>query len=100
MNLPKILIVDDLRENIDLIKTFFINDSYNLISATSGEEAIAIVSQTLPDLILLDIIMPGIDGFEVCDMLKKNPATRNIPIVMVTGMHDQKSKQKGIRLRV
>ena len=100
MNLPKILIVDDLRENIDLIKTFFINDSYNLISATSGEEAIAIVSQTLPDLILLDIIMPGIDGFEVCDMIKKNPATRNIPIVMVTGMHDQKSKQKGISLGV
>lgn len=100
MKLSKILIVDDLRENIDLIKTFFINNSYNLISATSGEEAINIINQDPPDLILLDIIMPGMDGFEVCDILKKNPKTRNIPIVMVTGMHDQKSKQKGISLGV
>ena len=95
-----ILIVDDLRENIELIKTFFINDSYDFITATSGEEAIEIINQTPPDLILLDILMPGMDGFEVCNILKNNSVTRTIPIVMVTGMHDQKSKQKGISLGV
>ena len=96
MNTATIMVIDDLHENIDLIKTFFINDSYNFISATNGEQAISIISETPPDIILLDIMMPGMDGFEVCKRLKDNHSTRFIPIIMVTGMHDHKSKLKGI----
>ena len=92
------MIIDDLRENIDLIKTFFINDPYNIVSSTNGENAISIINQTPPDIILLDIIMPGMDGFEVCKRLKNDYRTRFIPIIMVTGMHDQKSKLKGIEM--
>lgn len=100
MKRPTIMIVDDLRENIDLIKTFFINDSYSFISATSGEEALSIMSKFKPDLILLDILMPGMDGFEVCRHLKNNSDTSQIPVIMVTGMHDQKSKLQGIKMGV
>ena len=96
MNTATIMVIDDLRENIDLIKTFFINDSYNFIAATSGEQALSMINEAPPDLILLDIIMPGIDGFEVCNRLKNNHSTRFIPVIMVTGMHDHKSKLKGI----
>jgi putative two-component system response regulator len=90
------MIIDDLHENIDLIKTFFINDSYNFMSATNGEDAIVLINDTPPDIILLDIVMPGMDGFEVCKKLKSSHNTRFIPIIMVTGMHDHKSKLKGI----
>jgi len=93
-----VMIIDDQLENIDLIKTLFINDPYHLISATSGKEAISIINETLPDIILLDIIMPGMDGFELCRILKKEYETRFIPIIMVTGMHDHKSKLKAIEI--
>ncbi len=92
------MIIDDLRENIDLIKTLFINDSYNFITTTSGEEGISLINQTPPDIILLDILMPGMDGFEVCKRLKNDHRTKFIPIIMVTGMHDHKSKLKGIEM--
>lgn len=100
MEKPTILIVDDLRENIDLIKTFFINEPYDFISATNGREAVWLAGSRLPDIILLDILMPGMDGFEVCKILKNDSQTESIPVIMITGMQDQQSKQKGLKLGV
>jgi len=100
LNGPTILIVDDQRDNIDLIKTFFIKESYHLESASNGEEALKKIDSIHPDLILLDIVMPKMDGYQVCKKIKSNPDTRLIPVVMVTGMNDRESKIKGINLGV
>lgn len=96
----KILVVDDYHENLELIEKFFINDSYEIIKASNGFEAISLIDKNPPDLILLDIIMPGIDGFEVCKRLKENPITHLIPIIMITALEDSDAKIKGIELGV
>lgn len=100
MTKPTILVVDDLAENIELIKTFFINEPYHFKTALNGEEALKIVRNESPDLVLLDIIMPGIDGYQVLDEIKSNPLTRLIPVIMVTGMEARESKLRCIRLGV
>jgi len=97
---PTILIVDDLPENIELIKTFLFNEKYNFKSAHCGEDALNILQNQPPDLVLLDIIMPGIDGYQVLTEIKSHPETRLIPVIMVTGMNDRESKLKGIKLGV
>ncbi len=97
---PTILIVDDLPSNIDLIQTFFSEQPYNLLSATSGEEALMLVENNKVDLVLLDVIMPGMNGFTVCERLKAKASTKLIPIIMITGLEDSDSKIRGIRLGV
>lgn len=82
-----ILIVEDTVSNIDI--ALGILNEYDTIVATSGEEALAILEEESVDLILLDIVMPGIDGFEVCKRVKKNPALHRIPIVFITAKNDE-----------
>jgi diguanylate cyclase (GGDEF)-like protein len=97
--LPTLLIVDDTPENIKiLIET--LKDDYKIVVATSGERALEMLDsgQNLPDLILLDIIMPGIDGYEVCKWLKNNDRTRNIPVIFVTAISEVMDESKGFRL--
>lgn len=91
-----VLVVDDLPDNITLIKNFFVNEPYHLVEARNGVEAIQMISEEKPDLVLLDVIMPGMDGFEVCRQLKSSSDTCLIPIIMVTGLNDSDSKLKGI----
>lgn len=79
----KILIVDDYEMNIDILQDF-LEDEYHLMAAASGEEALAMVSIFEPDLIILDIMMPGIDGFEVCKRLRRNMETRHIPVIFLS----------------
>ncbi len=100
MQESKILIVDDLPENIELIRNFFYDQSYKIYAAHNGKEAIRKAKKIHPDLILLDIIMPGMDGFEVTKELKKNTSTQEIPIILITGLQDSQSKQKGYNLGV
>ncbi|MBC3889545.1 response regulator [Acetobacterium paludosum] len=89
-----ILIVDDTEINIDiLVET--LGDDYELSVAMDGESALEIVNMEWPDLILLDIMMPGMSGYEVCEKLKKNPATAAIPIIFLTAMTDIESKTRG-----
>jgi CheY-like chemotaxis protein len=91
---PTLLIVDDSRVNIALLKEVL--NQYNLISASNGADAIELAtSMPQPDLILLDIIMPGMDGYEVCRRLKENKSTKDIPIVFITGQTDADSVIKG-----
>ena len=96
--LPKqcILVVDDSPENIDLLSEV-LRDNYRIRIATSGEKALKIVySDEPPDLILLDIMMPGLSGLEICRRLKANPDRRRIPIIFVTAMTSVEDEQRGL----
>ena len=82
-----ILIVDDVMSNILLLKVLLRKEKYNILTATSGKEALEVVEEKRPHLILLDVMMPGMDGFEVAGHLKKNPATAGIPIIFLTALN-------------
>ena len=92
----RILIVDDERHNRDLLEVMLAPEGYLLQTAAGGEEAFAIVAQEPPDLILLDIMMPGMDGFQVAADLKAKLATRNIPVIMVTALADRGARMRGL----
>ncbi|MDP2369065.1 diguanylate cyclase domain-containing protein [Rhodoferax sp.] len=94
---PRILIVDDERINIDLLNALLKSD-YKIMVATNGEQAIKAAATGKPELILLDIVMPGIDGYEVCRRLKSMPATQNIPIIFITAMGDVENETMGFAL--
>jgi DNA-binding response OmpR family regulator len=91
---PKILVVDDEPLNVDLLEAHLCMD-YDVVTALSGEEAIEKVKADKPDIILLDIMMPGIDGYEVSKRLKSDPDTRFIPIIMVTALSEVGDRIKG-----
>lgn len=90
-----ILCVDDEPDNLKLLQQILKND-YQLMFAIDGEKAIAAAQSKRPDLILLDGRMPIMDGFEVCEMLKASPETRNIPIMFVTALTDKADRERGI----
>jgi diguanylate cyclase (GGDEF)-like protein len=91
-----ILIVDDQLRNRDLLEALLKPEGYLTVTANSGEEALAMVAETPPDLILLDVMMPGITGFHVAAKLKANPATCNLPIIMLSALGDRDSKLAGL----
>jgi putative two-component system response regulator len=98
--LPKqsILVVDDTPDNIDLLSEL-LKDDYRVRVATSGEKALKIAySDEPPDLILLDIMMPGLSGLEICRRLKANPDRRGIPVIFVTAMSSVEDEQRGLGL--
>jgi twitching motility two-component system response regulator PilH len=82
--MPKILIVDDVRSEMQLMANALKPHGYVCIEATDGSQAYAIAKAEKPDLILLDVVMPGQDGFATCRQLKRDPATKDIPVIMVT----------------
>ena len=90
----KILIVDDMMSNAALIKLMLGN--YDCDIALSGSEALQKIAAYLPDVILLDVMMPDMDGFAVCAQVKRQPELQNVPIVMVTALEDKQSKLKGL----
>ena len=93
---PVILLVDDFSVNLEVLKDIL--KRYHHLTAQNGDEAIALaLSDPKPDLILLDVIMPGMDGYEVCAYLKSNPKTKDIPIIFLTGKNDAESVIKGFK---
>ena len=80
----KILVVDDIPENVRLLEAVLVPRGYQVLPATSGEEALRLVAEHDPDLVLLDVVMPGIDGYTVCRTLRANEATALLPVIMVT----------------
>ena len=92
-----VLIVDDTPENIDLLLGA-LGDTYHTRIALNGEKAIKIAESVRPDLILLDIMMPGMDGYQVCKTLKTNPDTQNIPIIFITALGSVEDEERGLRL--
>jgi putative two-component system response regulator len=93
-----ILVVDDTPDNIDLL-TEVLDPYYRTKIAINGDKALKIAfSDTPPDLILLDIMMPGINGYDVCKSLKANPDTRGIPVIFVTAMSEVEDEKRGLEL--
>jgi signal transduction histidine kinase len=93
---PRILIVDDERRNAELLKIMLVPEGYTLLTATSGQEALGLLAEQKPDLILLDVMMPGMDGYQVVGKIKENPATRNIPVIMLTALDDRNARMVGL----
>ncbi|MEH1821253.1 MAG: response regulator [Nostoc sp.] len=93
-----ILVVDDTTTNLEIVFDILTNVGFKVITENDGKRAVQIVEDTLPDLILLDVMMPGIDGFETCKMLKENPATCDIPVIFMTANSDTDSKVKGLSI--
>lgn len=85
---PKILVVDDVAQNVRLLEAILAPRGYVVLTATSGVEALAIIDSQQPDLVLLDVIMPGMDGYEVCRRLRESPPTSMLPVVMVTAAQE------------
>jgi diguanylate cyclase (GGDEF)-like protein len=93
-----ILIVDDVEDNLEILGDLLTFDGYIVESARSGEAALKQVQVSRPDLILLDILMPGMDGYEVCTRLKADENTKDIPVVFVSSMTDIDSKLQGFKV--
>ena len=85
----KILVVDDEREIRDLLSIYLSEDGYDVISASNGEEAIGLAQTEDPQVILMDVKMPGLDGIETCKRLRENEKTKFIPVIMVTAYQDR-----------
>ncbi|RMI14546.1 MAG: hybrid sensor histidine kinase/response regulator [Calditrichaeota bacterium] len=92
----KILIVEDSKESVDLLAYFLKPAGYELVTVSDGIEAIQYISQELPDLILLDVVLPRMNGFQVCERLKKDERTFHIPIIMITNLKELKDKIRGL----
>jgi CheY-like chemotaxis protein len=91
MNTPKILIVDDEPFNVDYLEQELEDTEYETVSAVNGQEALDKVNSEKPDLVLLDIMMPVMDGFEVLARLKAKQETREIPVIVISAGNDLKS---------
>ena len=97
-NKVKILVVDDLPENLRLLKEILLDQDYEVRFASSGKLALLSLAHFRPDLILLDIMMPGINGIEVCQKLRANPETKYIPVLFLSAVHDTVRKVKAFEI--
>jgi len=93
---PTILIVDDNEQNVELMQAYLEELDCDTLSAYNGREALDVVEKNLPDLLLLDIMMPQMSGFEVCKRLKADSRTKDIPIIMVTALNEFGDIERGI----
>ena len=93
-----ILIVDDLPENVRLLSSLLKNRGYRISSATNGKTALSTIEAELPDLILLDIMLPVIDGYQVCQILKSQPETRHIPVIFLSGLDSEFDKVEAFKV--
>lgn len=94
----KILVVDDTPTNIDVLRHIFIDEGFEISIAMNGETALTLVEKSRPDLILLDVMMPGMDGFEICERLKANSRTRDIPVIFVTAKTEVEDIVRGFQV--
>jgi two-component system sensor histidine kinase/response regulator len=95
INKYEILIVDDTPEQIEMAMLVLKSNNYKVRIATKGETALRLLEKQKPDLILLDIFMPEIDGFELCRIIKNNDAFKNIPVIFLTSSDDEQSIKRG-----
>lgn len=96
--MAKLLIVDDNKQNLALMRDFTESWGYTVLTSLHGTEAIEITKKQMPDAILLDVMLPGMSGYEVCKELKENEQTAAIPIVMVTALMDMEDRIHGLKL--
>ncbi|MBU1378352.1 MAG: PleD family two-component system response regulator [Alphaproteobacteria bacterium] len=92
----RILVVDDIESNVRLLEAKLSAEYYDVLTASDGPTALAIAASELPDIVLLDVMMPGMDGFQVCRRLKDDPATRHVPVVLVTALDGRADRVAGL----
>ncbi len=95
---PLVLIVDDVPKNLQVLGTMLSNENYRIAAASNGKQAIEIANDILPDLILLDIMMSGLNGYETCTILKSNSKTREIPVIFLTAKIEIEDVVKGLKV--
>ena len=93
-----IFVVDDIPKNLQVVGSLLKKKGYRIAFAKDGEQALNYIADNQPDLILLDIMMPGIDGYEVCRRLKEDPKTKDIPIIFLTAMGDEEDEYRGLQM--
>jgi two-component system, cell cycle response regulator len=92
----RVLVVDDILPNVKLLEAKLTSEYFDVIAATDGAAALEIIRTHAPDIVLLDVMMPGMDGFEVCRRIKADPKTQHIPVVMVTALSDVQDRVRGL----
>ena len=97
-DLPKVLIADDNVQNVELLEAYLAEIECEIITAYKGEETLVAAQEHKPDLILLDIMMPKLSGFEVCKKLRANPHTRDTQILMVTALNEPSDFERGVQV--
>ncbi|MEZ6128194.1 MAG: response regulator [Planctomycetaceae bacterium] len=93
----RVLIADDNEQNRELLDAYLADEAYEILMANDGQETMEVVAASQPDLILLDIMMPRMSGYEVCEQLKADPETRNIPVLMVTALNEMGDIEKAVK---
>jgi putative two-component system response regulator len=93
-----VLVVDDMESNARLFARLLTRDGHRVVLAKDGAEALTAVSREQPDLVLLDVMMPKLDGFETCRLLKQDPVTRLVPVVLVTALQDSSDRIRGLEV--
>jgi len=95
---PTILVVDDERDIRDLVSYHLTRSGFMVVTAADGERALEVVRETVPDLIVLDLMLPGMDGLDVCRLLRRDPRTSHVPVVMLTARDDETDVVTGLEL--
>lgn len=94
--MTRVLVVDDIEPNVTLLSAKLRRAQFSVLSANSGLGAIAAAEAEQPDIILLDVMMPEMDGFEACSIIKSRPSTRDIPVIMVTALDRDSDRAEGV----
>ena len=92
----RVLIADDIQQNRELLEAYLADEGYEIIMASDGQQTMQLVEQQQPDLILLDIMMPRMSGYEVCSQIKADPAKRSIPVLVVTALNEAGDIEKAV----
>jgi len=93
--MKKVLIADDHPEAVELVRVTLEDEDYEIVNTSNGKETLKKARAEKPDIVLLDVVMPKMDGFEVCRQLRKDPQTKEIPIVMLTDKGQEVDKERG-----
>src|SRR5205085_11518322 len=92
----RVLVVDDTPQNLKLLEDLLCFHGYDVEAATCGDEALALIRDRMPDLVLLDVLMPGMSGYDVCRAIRADPHVAMLPVVMITALEDREERVKGI----
>src|SRR5476649_2672781 len=92
----RVLVVDDILSNVKLLEAKLSAEYFEVVSAYNGADALARIAEHIPDIVLLDVMMPGMDGFEVCRRIKADPKTAHVPVVMVTALDQPSDRVAGL----
>ncbi|MBS0659774.1 MAG: response regulator [Verrucomicrobia bacterium] len=95
--MPKLLIIDDMATDRMVLRSFLASRSYEIVEASDGEMGIAMAQSEMPNLVLLDIVMPKLDGFQVCRRIKRDPQTGHIPVILISSKGQDSDKFWGMK---